>query len=166
VLVDNKQWHEIMVKKDSECFDSKYPASDSQWATHRAACQLGEFDRAMEIEERLAEKIAEVKESASSEKTDEMTPVLQFMRGTRLALSGDLEAAEKAFRTVDGSVSYRNSGLGMLKLYNRVLLVETLLSLGHDAEAHKLLAQVRAVNPVIVSEFEEDGLKIMGLSRS
>jgi hypothetical protein len=101
-----------------------------------------------------------------SGKTDEMTPALQFMRGTRLALSGDLEAAEKVFQTVDGSVSYRNSGLGMLKLYNRVLLVETLLSLGHDAEAHKLLAQVRAVNPVIASEFEEDGLKIMGLSRS
>jgi len=51
------------------------------------------------------------------------------------------------------------------KLFNRLFLVETLLADGRDADAHKLLATVRAVNPWLVARFEESGLKMMGLPR-
>jgi hypothetical protein len=87
------------------------------------------------------------------------------MQGVRQALSGDLGAAEKSFRDADAHLTYRESGLGMFKLYNRMFLVETYLAQGRDAEAHKLLAKVRAVNPVIVADFEENGFQLMGLSR-
>ena len=92
-------------------------------------------------------------------------PLLYHFEGVRLALSGDLEGAEKAFGNADASLTYRDSGIGMFKLFNRTFLVETLLAQGKDAEAHKLLAQVRAVNPVMVAGFEEHGLKMMGLDR-
>jgi hypothetical protein len=87
------------------------------------------------------------------------------MQGVRLALSGDLAGAEKTFTEVDGMLSYYNSFVGLFKLYNRLFLVETLLAQHRDAEAHQLLAKVRAVNPWLVARFEESGLKLMGLPR-
>jgi hypothetical protein len=87
------------------------------------------------------------------------------MQGVRLALQGDLETAETKFRTADEQLTYRESRSGLFKLGNRLLLVETLFAQGRDAEAHKLLAKVRSVNPAIVEEFEENGLKSLGLER-
>jgi hypothetical protein len=44
-------------------------------------------------------------------------------------------------------------------------MVETLFAAGRDVEGHKLLAEVRSVNPIMVDEFEDDGLRLLGLSR-
>jgi tetratricopeptide (TPR) repeat protein len=166
MLEADRRWSEIFDQRESECVVDQHPAAYSSIVTHRAASQLGEWEVALELERRLEEKIEKAKQEGLSEKYDELTPTLMYMRGVRLALSGDLEGAEINFRGVDNHLTYRNSGLGLFKISNRIMLVETLLSLGQDADAHKLLAQVRAVNPVVVSEFEENGLKAMGLSRS
>jgi Tfp pilus assembly protein PilF len=166
VLESNKRWDEIMEMRDSECMKDLHPASHPWMATHRAASQLGDWDLALEIEQAVEEKIASAKGEGTSEKFNQVGSALLYMKGVRLALSGDLAEAEKSFRSADEQLTYRNSNVGLFKIFNRLFLVETMLSLGRDAEAHKLLAQVRAVNPVMVSEFEEDGLKIMGLDRS
>ena len=96
---------------------------------------------------------------------EEAWPTLLHMQGVRLALQGEFEEAEGKLRDADSQLTYRESGAGLFKLRNRLLLVETLFAQGHDAEAHKLLAQVRAVNSAVVGEFEENGLKVLGLER-
>ncbi len=158
-------WGEIFELRESDCLDEEYPASYAHTVVHRAACQLGEWETAHAIEKAVAASLEDAKSKGQSMRFDAVTPAYLQMLGVRLALSGDLEAAEKAFRDADAHLTYRDSSIGMFKLYNRMFLVETLLARGHDAEAHKLLAKVRAVNPVIVAGFEEDGLKLMGLSR-
>ena len=164
-LEQRHEWSEIYELRESECLDEKYPASYQHIVVHRAASHLGEWETAQALEEAVAAVLEKARTEGESGKFDAITPGYLHMQGVRLALSGDLEAAEKAFNDADAHLTYRDSGLGMFKLYNRLFLVETLLARGSDADAHKLLAQVRAVNPVIVAEFEESGLKEMGLSR-
>jgi hypothetical protein len=62
-------------------------------------------------------------------------------------------------------MTYIQAANGLFKLTNRLILVETLLASGMDGEAHKVLSQVRSVNPRLVESFEEHGLKILGLER-
>ena len=83
----------------------------------------------------------------------------------RYAREGNLEEAEERFREADSHMYYDNSVRGLRKLQNQTMLVETLLARGQDAEAHMLLSKVRAVNPVMIAEFEEAGLKTLGLER-
>jgi hypothetical protein len=83
----------------------------------------------------------------------------------RLAFNGDLEGAFESLVEADSNISYIPAGNGMFKLYNRLLMAETLLALGDDAEAHKILSKVRSVNPRFVEDFEEQGMKILGLER-
>ena len=54
----------------------------------------------------------------------------------------------------------------MYKLYNRMLLAETMLAGGKVAEAHEVLAEVRSVNPRMIEKFEETGFRYLGLDRS
>ena len=44
-------------------------------------------------------------------------------------------------------------------------LAELLLADGQDAEAHGLLSKMRSVNPLVVAEFEDSGLTVIGLER-
>lgn len=164
-LEHQNAWSDILAAQDGDCFDDEHPYDLPHRVTHRAACQLGEWELAATIEETLSGFVEKARESGSSESFDAMTNLLYHLEGVRLALSGDLEGAEKAFGNADAGLTYRDSGLGMYKVFNRLFLVETLLARGKDAEAHKLLAKVRAVNPVSVAEFEEHGLKMMGLGR-
>jgi hypothetical protein len=91
--------------------------------------------------------------------------VIHHMHGVRLAIQGDLAAAETRFRSTDDMLTFMGEGSAIYKLYNRLFLVETLLAGGKDAEAHQLLAKVRGVNPPIAEEFEEAGFKVLGLDR-
>jgi hypothetical protein len=96
---------------------------------------------------------------------DDADGALAHMEGVRLARQGHLDEAVERLRAADDSLSFREAGIGILKLVNRLVLVETLLADGQDAEGHKLLSEVRAINPPLVGEFETDGLRIVGLSR-
>ena len=164
-LEQMRAWNEIYDLRESECLNEEYPASYPHIVLHRAASHLGDWETAQELEEAVAAVLEKARSHGESGKFDAITPGFLHMQGVRLALSGDLEAAEKAFNDADSHLTYRDSGLGMFKLYNRLFLVETLLAQGRDADAHKLLARVRAVNPVIVADFEQEGLSEMGLSR-
>jgi hypothetical protein len=87
------------------------------------------------------------------------------MQGVRLALQGKYEEAEEKLRAADKGLTYVEAGTGMYKLFNRMILAEVLLAGGQDVEAHGLLTKVRGVNPVMVADFEESGLKVIGLDR-
>jgi len=158
-------WNDVLALRDTDCFNDEHPYDYSHRVIHRAACQLGDWEIARQIEDTLRGFAEKSRESGSAEGFEVATAMLYHLEGVRRALSGDLAGAVKAFGSTDAGLTYRDSGMGMFKLYNRMFLVETLLADGQDAEAHKLLAKVRAVNPVIVSDFEEHGLKLMGLDR-
>ena len=82
-----------------------------------------------------------------------------------MALQGAEEAAIEAIRTADKNLPYLHARDGHFKLQNRLMLVETLFAAGQDADAHKVLSKVRSVNPGVAQEFEEKGLKALGLER-
>ena len=159
------RWQDALALQTSPCVLDAEPTHIGSTVVHRAACQLGEWKVAQAIEDKASAYLDEKKGEGASMNLDEARPDLLNMQGVRLALSGDLTAAEKAFSEVDGMLAYYNSFVGLFKLYNRLFLVETLLAQGRDAEAHQLLAKVRAVNPWLVASFEESGLKLMGLPR-
>ena len=82
-----------------------------------------------------------------------------------LASQDDLEAAMERLRAADRRMDYLETHQGIFKLYNRMILTELLLADGKDAEAHGLLAKIRGVNPMWVAEFEDAGLRVIGLER-
>jgi len=97
--------------------------------------------------------------------TPQIIGAYNHLVGTRLALQGDYEAAIEALWTADENMNYMQAGSGLFKLYNKLYLVETLLAAGHDGKAHKVLSKVRSVNPALAAEFEENGLRVIGLER-
>jgi tetratricopeptide (TPR) repeat protein len=159
------RWTDALALQTSPCVLDASPVHICSRVVHRAACQLGEWQVAQAIEDKAGAYLDELKGKDATMDTDEAKPTLLHMQGVRLALSGDLAAAEKAFTEADAGLEYHNSFVGLFKLYNRLFLVETLLAEGRDAEAHQLLAKVRAVNPWLVASFEESGFKLMGLPR-
>lgn len=161
------RWQEVLEPPAASCISDSSPLDLCFLVGHRAACQLGDWQAALAAEDALEAYLNESKEKGGSEKmrADEARTDLLHMQGVRLALSGDLAGAEKNFTEVDGMLSYYNSFVGLFKLYNRLYLVETLLAQHRDAEAHQMLAKVRAVNPWLVARFEESGLKLLGLPR-
>ena len=161
----DQSWGELLANADSKCVEKAYPAGYVPAATHRAACEMGDWETAAAFEARLEKQLEKAKDKGAEKSMSEAWPTLLHMQGVRLALQGDLENAEMKFRNADAQLTYRESVPGMFKLRNRLLLVETLFAQGRDAEAHKLLAKVRSVNPAIVGEFEENGLKSLGLER-
>lgn len=161
------RWQEMLEPSKASCARDSSPLDLCPRVGHRAACQVGDWQAAQAAEDALEAYLNESKGKGESEKmsADEVRANLLHMQGVRLALSGDLAGAEKAFAEVDGTLAYHNSFVGLFKLFNRLFLVETLLAQHRDAEAHQMLAKVRAVNPWLVARFEESGLEFLGLPR-
>jgi tetratricopeptide (TPR) repeat protein len=164
-LDDERSWREIVNRASSECATKHYPVSPMAFSVHRAACELGDWELAASIEAKVEQVLEEAKESSYSMVIERVWPAFLHMQGVRLAKQGQVAEAEEKFREVDANMLYRASFTGWFKLINRTLLVETLLAQGRDGDAHTMLAKLRAVNPAIVSEFEERGLKSLGLDR-
>jgi len=161
----SERWQDALALQTSPCVLDASPVHIGSRVVHRAACQLGEWKVAQAIEDKASAYLDEMKGKGAAMDADEARLDLLNMQGVRLALSGDLTAAEKAFSEADANLAYHNSFVGVFKLVNRLFLVETLLAQGRDAEAHQLLAKVRAVNPWLVTHFEENGLAMLGLPR-
>ena len=163
-LAQKEAWQRILDERDSDCvkgFKEGYPAV----ITHLAACRLGEWEVAQGIEEEAADLLKKVQEYRDEKNIMVLAGAINHMEGVRLALQGDLPGAEARLRAADEGLTFIEAGTGWYKLYNRIFLVEILLAEGKDAEAHRLLGKVRSINPVMVAEFEDDGLKVLGLGR-
>ena len=147
---------------ESGCADEPYSGFITI-AAHRAAVRLRDWERATAFEDAIRELLA--KQERRQKWMDEVEASLLHMEGVRLAARGRRDEATARFREADKLLEYRETGPGLLKLHNRLVEVETLLAAGRDAEGHRLLSEVRFVNPVMVDEFEERGLQVVGLSR-
>jgi Flp pilus assembly protein TadD len=164
-LSEAERWSELLelLGDDSPCLEG-HAAGIANIARHRAACRLGDLAIAEAIEQGF-EKSFGAAEQVGKTDTNEILVALKHLEGERLAVTGDLAGAIEAFRTADENATYIQAGNGIFKLVNRLYLVEALFAAGDDAEAHKVLSQVRAVNPTLVREFGDDGLKILRLDR-
>jgi hypothetical protein len=117
------------------------------------------------VEDRVAKLVVEVQENRSKGELSDVLALQAHLRGVRLARGGDLESALESFKESDRHLSYMQTGSGLFKLCNRLMMVEALLATGDDGKAHQLLSKVRSVNPPMADDFEERGLKILGLER-
>jgi tetratricopeptide (TPR) repeat protein len=164
-LGKERAWQELVDRADSECVTEHYPVSPMSITVHRAATALGDWELAEKFETQVEKTLEEARDRGSYLVARELWPAFLHMQGVRFAIQGKLAEAEEMFRRVDENVPYKDSFVGQFKLHNQTLLVETLLARGRDGEAHQLLSKVRAINPAMVAEFEERGLKQLGLER-
>jgi tetratricopeptide (TPR) repeat protein len=163
-LADRGAWRQVFDERVSDCvsgFENRLAAI----VTHRAACNLGEWQKAMTIEDEAAKILADAEESGSDGIILSFRPVIPHLQGVRNAIEGKLDAAEERFRVSDDLLTFMGADPAMTKLYNRLLLVEVLLASGKDAEAHQLLSAVRRINTPMAREFEASGFRALGLDR-
>jgi hypothetical protein len=167
-LRNTGSWEEILeLAETSKCVE-KSDINFPKLTTHLAACEIGEWEMAVEIERAAEEMVTEIESKGiriGTRNLEMLRGSVEHLQGVRLALQGDYGEAEKRLRAADERVSYIESGFAIFKLYNRMILVELLLADGQDAEAHGLLAKVRGVNPLWVAEFQDSGFKMLGLER-
>lgn len=164
-LAHAERWSEILeyLGEDSACLEG-HSSGYAQITKHRAAVQLGDLETALAIEAKMEKSVSAAEEISKLDKPM-ILGALSHLRGVRMALQGDDEDAIEAFWSADKNMTYIQARDGLFKLQNRLMLVETLFAAGQDAKAHKLLSKVRSVNPGVAQEFEEKGLKVLGLER-
>jgi len=167
-LRNTGSWQEILeLAETSKCVE-KSEINFFKLTTHLAACEVGDWDTALEIERGGEEMLAEIESEGKrigARHLEMLHAAVEHLQGVRLALQGDYGDAEKLLRSADERVSYVEAFSAIFKLYNRMILAELLLADGQDAEAHGLLAKVRGVNPLWVTEFQDSGFKMLGLER-
>jgi Flp pilus assembly protein TadD len=165
-LRSSGSWREILeLAEESECV-TKDRVNFPKTVAHLAACELGEWQTAMEIENSVDELLTSLEEKGYSGRNVAMLRgAIDHLRGVRLALQGDYGEAETLLREADKGLTYVEAGSAVFKLYNRMILTELLLADGQDAEAHGLLAKVRGVNPEWAQRFQDSGFKMLGLER-
>jgi tetratricopeptide (TPR) repeat protein len=165
-LAHNEQYREVLAvqEENPECFKG-HSRGHGSVTVHRAASLLGEWEIADSIEEGFATAIEEMKNDGAEKEMSNVVGALAHLQGVRLAVQGDLEGAIERFKVADHDMTYIEAANGLFKLYNRLFLVEALFASGLDGKAHKVLSKVRSVNPRMVEDFEEQGLKMLGLER-
>jgi tetratricopeptide (TPR) repeat protein len=161
-------WQEILELAETSPCVEKPDVNFAKLTTHLAACEVGDWDTALEIERAAEEQMAKIQSEgkrigARSMQTSQAA--IEHLQGVRLALQGDYGDAETLLRAADERLTYIEAGLAIFKLYNRSILTELLLADGQDAEAQGMLAKIRDVNPVWVAEFQDSGFKMLGLER-
>lgn len=163
-LADREAWQDILAERDGACVD-KYRLGLPSLITHRAACSLGDWEVAQQLEDDAAGALLEVEKSGNNDAIRVAQAATLHMQGVRLATQGMYGAAEERFRAVSDRLGFMMVEQGMFKLYNQLLEAETLLAAGKDSEAHKVIAHVRGINPEMVGEFEDTGFRYLGLGR-
>ncbi len=165
-LEANRRWVELLHEDALACQEDANPGSYMPVVVHRAAVQLGRLEVADRIEARLRDLLEEARKEGRSSAFDQGWPALLHLEAVRAAFGDRLGEAEEKFREADAHLTYLTTESAMFKIDNQIMLVETLLAQGKDAEAHTLLAKVRAVNPMMTAQFEEEGLKTLGVERT
>ena len=157
-------WTEILEASEGECAYGKN-INFAKVTTHLAACSVGDWETATSIEEEASEVLAKVEERGPSRELRVVRGALQHLIGVRLAFEGEYAEAADNLRAANENLTYIEAGTALYKLYNNMALAELLLADGQDAEAHGLLSKMRSVNPLVVAEFEDSGLTVIGLER-
>ena len=117
---------------------------DVQVVGHAAAAQTGHLEEARAIEKSFKVRAG----TAEGVYQEILEALLLNMKGTRLAVEGDLEGAIDNYRAADGRLRYwHDAGLGIFKLHNERLLALALQQVGRSEEADEVVERIRAVNP-------------------
>jgi tetratricopeptide (TPR) repeat protein len=164
-MAEYEEWHQILERRDGDCVTG-FNTGLSAILTHRAACHLGDWKTARALEDEAAAILIEMERNGDQDLAMAFRAVVPHLQGIRLALRGDYEIAAKHMWAADQRLQFIGVDLGMYKLYNRMLLAETMLAGGKVAEAHEVLAKVRSVNSRMLEQFEETGFRYLGLDRS
>ena len=162
-LKRNCDWDAILELAKTECPPEEIQDIGTTVYVHEAACRTGNRDLATAIESKVE---AMAKEYSSAERAtfrQILVPMEHRMRGTRLLLQGNLEDGIDELREADEGLTYIFVGVGIIKLANRLDLAVALEAAGHEEEAEALIDEVRAVNPLIVRNFEENPSRNCGL---
>jgi tetratricopeptide (TPR) repeat protein len=163
-LADRQVWQQIVDESDHQCV-TDWKSGLAAIVTHRAACRTGDWELAQSIEDQATEMLISLEDSGIMGQAAILRAAIYHIEAVRLAVQGNLEAAEKRFRAADEVFSFVEVGRGMFKLQNRLFLAETLLAGGNDVAAHKTLDSVRTTNPRVVRRFEDGGFRLFGLGR-
>lgn len=158
-----REWAEIIKLAESKCPPEKLSDIGVTIRVHHAACRLEEWDTALEIEAKVKELIENRYSGKKSGFREMYTPMIHHMTGVRLSLQGEFEGSIKELTLADESLSYVDSGIGIFKLTNRLVLATALRKAGREAEGHALIDKVRAINPEIVGQYEENGWMADGM---
>jgi tetratricopeptide (TPR) repeat protein len=163
-LREAEAWKTILQQADSPCVQ-ELGDGFAIITTHFAACKVADWKTAEAIEAKTAEFVKKLAESDDMRKAEPFSGALRHMEGIRLAMQGDHAAAAERLREADQHLTYGEAGSAIYKLINRAVLAEVLLAAGQDAEAAALMAEVRAVNPVLAADLEAGGLESLGLEQ-
>ncbi len=164
-LAEARDWQSIVERADTPCVAELGPADGAVVITHRAACLVGRWELADRLEERVRAAVEEKGAKVGKLDREVLEATLAHMESVRAAVEGRLGDAVARCRAADDGLSYSGAALGVFKLVNRLVLVELLRAKGDEIEAHRVLSQVRAVNPALVGTFEERGLSLLGLAQ-
>lgn len=164
-LASRERWKQILVEKDAECVTGNEPGF-ATIVTHRAACRLGDWETVQMLEDAADGALLEAERRGDSDAMAAIQATILHLQGVRLANQGDLKSAQDRLQAADRRLTFLQTHSAIFKLSNRLTLVEILLADGRDAEAHKLLADIRSTNPPMVAEFERSRFRILGLDRS
>ncbi len=167
-LRDTNAWQEILELSETSTCVNKSDTSFMKTTTHLAACQVGDWETALEIERAAEEQLAEIESKGmviGARYLDLMRAAVEHLQGVRLALQGNYGEAEPLLRAADERLTFIEANSATFKLYNQMVLAELLLADGRDADAHGQLAKTRSVNALWVTEFQDSGFKIIGLDR-
>ena len=163
-LERNMEWRKILEKRDSECVTG-FVVGSAAVTTHLAACRLGDWDTVQSIEDEAAALLATMQREGAVRDAALLQNEINHMKGVRLAIKGEFELAEELILAADRGLTYMETEPARFKLNNRLVLVEVLFAAGRDADAHKLLTEVRSVNPAMAEDFQESGFRVLGLDR-
>ncbi len=163
-MTEHEEWEEMLALFEDPCIADR-PLGYPSVMTHRAACEVGDWQTAKALEDRLSDFTTELMDRSEGRDSTLPEAVMSHLEGVRLAKLGEYgKAAEKLWAT-DNQLTFMQVSQGTFKLYNKTILAEALLASGEDAEAHKLLAGLRRINPELVDELQSSGFRVLGLGR-
>lgn len=149
-MESEERWEDAWELVQGPCQDA---SGELVVIAHEAALHTGHREEALAIERKHEEGIREAEDFPAERRIGEA--LLAYMRGIRLRMEGQLQAAVESFETTDRSIPYwRPDGLSSLKLHNQLVWAATLAEAGRKSEARKVLDRVRAVNPRAVEYYD------------
>jgi len=163
-LAGRGAWRQILDQRDTDCVTGLSPGY-ATIITHRAACRLGDWETVQKLEDAADGALLDAERSGDEEKIAAIQATIHHLQGVRFARQGDFTTAQDRLRAADRRLTFLQTHQGIFKLYNQMILVETLLADGQDAQAHQLLAEIRGTNPPMVAEFERSRFRLLGLDR-
>lgn len=162
-LATDHEWAEILELAESDCPPEKLSDIGATIRVHHAACRLGQWDTALEIEAAVRELIEKSGYGKKSGFRELLSPLAHHMTGVRLSLQGEFEEGLEELKLADENLTFIDSGIGIFKLMNRLAIASVLRKTGREAESHALTDKIRAVNPEIVERYEEHDLMADGM---